>query len=181
MAACASAVRVKAIELAQDRVKPPPPSLKKVEKAEHQPTPVNKRYDRTRNATFVNVTVPSSTRSGNEQAGGDGRASAWGVDLVFQLVYRGTSTTDLAVTYLMVEPIAGGDQYEKLRDVKLVEINAEGYQYRYERIDSKTDQPESTGDTQSTHLPGKAIIAFKLPPDDLSRMAYDLRPDFRST
>ncbi|MFL6210844.1 MAG: hypothetical protein ACJ74W_18495 [Pyrinomonadaceae bacterium] len=145
------------------------PSLKKPEKSAVPPPMQRRRYDRALNVTYVNVDIPLRTRAETKAAGSKG-APVREVMLIFQLVYKGTTTTDLAQVYLFAQSLAGRQEADRLNAVQEIEINAEGYQYSYARANYQTELVEATGGVQGTIPLKREIIGFNMPPDDLSQM-----------
>jgi hypothetical protein len=145
------------------------PSMKKPEKSVVPPPMLRRRYDRALNVTYVNVDIPLLKRAETKDAGGNG-APVREVMLIFQLVYKGTTTSDLAQVYLFAQSLAGRQEVDRLNAVQQIEIDAEGYQYSYERANYQTELVEATGGVQGTIPLKREIIGFKLPPDDLSQM-----------
>src|SRR2546423_15673127 len=83
--------------------RPVSPSLKKVEKTEAPPARPSKRYDSARNVTYVNVDIPLLSRSAEKVASGAGASPARELTLVFQLIFKGAHTADLASAYLLAQ------------------------------------------------------------------------------
>ena len=151
-------------------------------------------YDRERDVTYVNVDIPldspggqrSETPAGqrSEAPGGQKGKSAKGapkseaqklappreVVLVFQLIFKGRATADLAMAYLLVQATGGREERARLDAVEQIEIDAEGYQYRYARMDYQTELIEAKGAHGPLPLKREAA-AFQLPPEDLPQMA----------
>lgn len=151
-----------------------PPSLKKTEKTEAaaSPSAVRKRYDSARNVTYVSIDIPLSDQNAEKLASVEDAASTPGMSLTFQLIYKGDATTDLTAAYLILNAISvKKNRSEELSSIKQLEIEAEGYQYSYERIDYKTDARESNTDSPNALSPKKEILVFRLLLDDLPQIA----------
>ena len=166
--AAAAVAPLSAQRPAQDQAKKNP-SLKKPEKSVVPSAMLRKRYDRALNVTYVNVDITLLSREENKQGGGKG-AAAREVKLTFQLVYKGAATADLAMAYLFVQSVAGRQEGDRLNAVEQIEINAEGYQYSYARVNYQTELVEASGGVEGTIPLKRETAVFKLPADDLPQM-----------
>lgn len=147
------------------------PSLKKPEKSVVPTAMLRKHYDRALNLTYVNVDITLLGRADAKQPGGSKGAPAREVKLTFQLVYKGATTADLATTaYLFVESVTGRQEGDRLSTVEQMEINAEGYEYSYARVNYQTELIEATGGVEGTIPLKRETAVFKLPTDDLPQL-----------
>jgi len=146
--------------------KPASPSLKKVERTEAPPARPRKYYDREHNATYLNVDIPLLSRNAAKVLAGAASSPVRDVALTFQLVYKGVTTADLSAVYLIIESTAAPEQGAKLAAIKEIEINADDYQYSYERVDYKTESVEISPTRPAEQ---RESVVFKLLTDDLSQ------------
>lgn len=147
----------------------PTPSMKEPARPVLPPARMRKWYDRARNVTYVNVDIPLRTpaapKGAVEQAAPTGELT-----LVFQLIFKGAATAELATAYLLVQATAGRQESARLSAVEQIELDAEGYQYSYARVDYQTELIEATGKQGPLPLKREAV-AFQLLPEDLPQIA----------
>jgi hypothetical protein len=158
---CASA------SAAAQEQKPAAPSLKKVERTEAPPARPRKLYDREHNATYLNVDIPLLSRNAAKVLAGAQSSPVRDVALTFQLVYKGATTADLSAVYLIIESTAVPEQGPKLAAIKEIEINADDYQYSYERVDYKTETVEIN---PKLPVEQRESVVFKMLTDDLPQL-----------
>lgn len=132
-------------------------------------------YDEKRDATYVNVDVTLLAHRDVREPKGVIRFEGREVTLTFQLAYRGRQTYDLISAYLIVESTAAPAEADKLAAVRQLQINADPYEYAYERFDYQTElvAPVKAGTsvvTVARQQLRKEIAAFKLPPEDLPQL-----------
>lgn len=148
----------------------PGPTLKKPEKPAATPSAVRKRYDAGRNLTYVSIDTPLVLGSLPSPVA-PGAASSPPLKVVFQLVFRGSSTTDLGAGYLIIDSIASADQTKNLAEVRQVEIESEGYRFSYERVDYKIEQVPAGGPSPGAIATKKETLVFRLSTGDLPQIA----------
>ena len=141
----------------------PAPSLKSPKSTEAPPATVRTRYDRARNATYVQVDIPLSGPRENKPAGGVAGA-AGGTTISFQLAYRGKSTSELSAAYLIINSTIGTDQARRFDSEKQVSVAAEGYLYTYDRIEYPNETAEPTASRSDTRLLIQESVIVKLHP-----------------
>ncbi len=156
----------------------PAPSLKSPKSTEAPPATVRTRYDRARNATYVQVDIPLSSPRENKPAGGVAGA-AGGTTISFQLAYRGKSTSGLSAAYLIINSTIGTDQVREFDSEKQVSLAADGYLYKYDRIDYPDEQVEPTASQSDTRRIIQESIIVKLHLDDLSQIANSNKLEIR--
>jgi hypothetical protein len=172
---------------AQGQTPQPAPTMKGRTKPVMPRARAQRWYDRERDVTYVNVDIvldspgaqPSATPAGQKgetKAGRKGAAPQVAppreLALVFQLIFKGRATADLASAYLIVQATAGCDERPRLDALAQIEIDAEGYQYQYARTDYQTELIEAQGAQGQGPLPLKReAAAFPLSPEDLPQMA----------
>ena len=162
-------------------VTPREPTMKKPATVGLPPPRAGRSYDSARNATYLNVPVTLISHTAVKEPKGALRFEGREVTLTFQLAYRGAQTYDLISAYLIVESTAPRAEADKLAGVRQMEINADPYEYAYERLDYQTDPVTPTTPIRQELL--KEVIVFKLPPEDLpqltgaGRLLVKLGPD----
>lgn len=144
------------------------PTMKKPDAAEVTPTRATSRYDAERDATYVNVPVTLLAHKSVKDPKGALRFEGREVVLNFQFAYRGRQTYDLASAFLILESTAAPTEPDRLSGPRTLRINADPYEYDYERLDYRTELVSPVG------APGqqlrKEIAAFKLPAEDLPQL-----------
>ena len=153
---------------------PPPrgeraPTMKRPDTAEAPTSRARRRYDAKRDATYVNVDITLLAHKNVKDTKGKFRLEGRGVTLTFQLAYRGAQTYDLVSAYLIVESTAAPADADRLSAVRRLEINADPYEYAYDRADYQTELVAPVGDAAQQLR--KEIAAFKLPTEDLPQLA----------
>jgi hypothetical protein len=159
------------------------PSLKRPEQPTLPAARLRKYYDSARNVTYVNVDItldapraagsatPSNKNANGTNASGavtTGASVGRSVALVFQLIYKGATTTDLSAAYVFVQATAPPEQPARLMNVKRLDIDADGYLYGYDRTDYRTEKV--AGNEGALVLQREAAV-FQLSPDDLPQLA----------
>ena len=144
------------------------PTMKKPDAVEVPASRARRSYDPKRDATYVNVDITLLAHKSVREPKGALRFEGREVTLTFQLAYRGRQTHDLVSAYLIVESTAAPAEAEKLAAVRRLEINADPYEYDYERADYQTDMVAPVG--AITQQLRKEIAAFKLPTEDLPQL-----------
>ena len=145
------------------------PSLKRSDTVEVPTSRARRSYDAKRDATYVNVDITLLAHKSVKDPKGKFTLEGRGVTLTFQLVYRGAQTYDLISAYLIVESTAAPAEADSLAAVRRLEINADPYEYDYERQDYQTELVAPVGAV--TQQLRKEIAAFKLPTEDLPQLA----------
>jgi hypothetical protein len=145
------------------------PTMKKPDAVEVPASRARRSYDPKRDATYVNVDVTLLAHRDVKEPKGAVRFEGREVTLTFQLAYRGRQTYDLVSAYLIVESTTLPAESEKLAAVNRLSINADPYEYAYERADYQTDTVAPVG--ALTQQLRKEIAAFKLPTEDLPQLA----------
>jgi hypothetical protein len=145
------------------------PTMKKPDAVEVPASRARRSYDAQRDATYVNVAVTLLAHRSVKDPKGAPRFEGREVTLTFQLAYRGKETYDLVSAYLIVESTAAPDEADKLGAVRRLEINADPYEYGYERVDYQTELVAPIGAVAQQLR--KEIAAFKLPTEDLPQYA----------
>ena len=145
------------------------PTMKKPDTVEVPSSRSRRSYDAKRDATYVNVDITLLAHRDVKEPKGALRFEGREVTLTFQLAYRGKQTHDLVSAYLIVESTAAPTEAEKLAAVTRLEINADPYEYAYERADYLTESVAPVG--ALTQQLRKEIAAFKLPTEDLPHLA----------
>jgi hypothetical protein len=111
----------------------------------------------------------ASKKDAGATADGAPAADVRGVALVFQLIYKGATTTDLSAAYLFVQATAPPDEPARLSAVKRLDMDADGYLFGYDRVDYRTETFETKG-AAALVLQREAAV-FELSPADLPQMA----------
>lgn len=156
------------------RPDPPPsrdpssPTMKKPEPAGPPPSRPRRSYDAKRDATYVNVDITLLAHKAVKDSRGAYRFEGREVTLTIQLAYRGTHTYDLVSAFLIVESTAAPGEPDKLSAARRLEINADPYEYAYDRLDYQTELVAPVG--YVTQQLRKEIAAFRLPPEDLPQL-----------
>ncbi|HLL74935.1 MAG TPA: hypothetical protein VK421_06690 [Pyrinomonadaceae bacterium] len=152
-------------------VGPPPESTMKKPDTIGLPASREPRsYDAGRDATYLNVPVTLiAHRAVKEPKGATFRFEGRELTLTFHLAYRGKETYDLVSAYLLVESTAAKEEAERLGAVRQLEINADPYEYTYERLDYQTE-PVVPARAVAQQL-RKETAAFRLPTEDLPQLA----------
>jgi hypothetical protein len=145
------------------------PTMKKPGAVEVPASRARRSYDAQRDATYVNVAITLLAHRDVKDPKGVLRFEGREVTLTFQLAYRGKETYDLVSAYLIVESTAAPDEAVKLGAVRRLEINADPYEYSYERLDYQTELVAPIGAVAQQLR--KEIAAFRLPPEDLPQYA----------
>lgn len=116
------------------------------------------------NPSGARTTAAGASGAGAGSAGANGGRS---LALVFQLLYKGATTTDLSAAYLFVQATAPAEQPARLSAVKRLDIDADGYLFGYDRADYRTEKVAAPG---AGVLLREAAV-FQLSPDDLPQLA----------
>ena len=150
------------------------PTMKKPEPTALPPSRPRRSYDAKRDVTYVNVDITLLAHKsvkdskGAKDSRGVPRFEGREVVLTFQLAYQGRQTYDLVSAFLIVESTAATGEPDKLSAAPQLAINADPYEYTYERLDYQTEQIAAFGSV--TQPLRKEITAFKLPTEDLPQI-----------
>lgn len=151
------------------------PTMKEPEGVRVPASRARRSYDERRDATYVNIDVTLLAHRDVRERKGVVRFEGREVTLTFQLAYRGRQTYDLISAYLIVESTAAPAEADKLAAVRQLHINADPYEYAYERSDYQTElvAPVKAGTSVvnvAEQQLRKEVAAFKLPPEDLPQL-----------
>jgi hypothetical protein len=149
---------------------PQQPTLKKPDTVVVPPARERRRFDRERNATYLNIDIPLLSMTETKQRDGTAALSGRGLTLTFQLAYRGNSTDDLVAVYLILESTATRESADSLRAVARLEVRADPYEYAYERVNYQTELVETGGTGQGGPPLKRESAVFRALPEDLPQL-----------
>jgi hypothetical protein len=145
------------------------PTMKRPAEVEVPASRARRSYDAKRDATYVNVDVTLLALRSVKDPKGAARLEGRGVTLTFQLIYRGAQTYDLLSAYLILESTAAPGEADRLAAVTRLVINADPYEYDYERASYQTETVATVG--AAAQQLRKEVAAFRLPTEDLPQLA----------
>lgn len=164
--------------LNQNPVKPPP-SLKVPKSSELPPSKIRKRFDRSKNTTYVTIDVPLAQPNLNQPVATENKPAVGETSISFQLEYIGASASELSAAYLTINFDGDVSRDEQLTSDSEVEVQADAYQYRYQSIERKLEQVTSAGSSTRMVPLKKASITVQILLEDLQQLAYANRLDIK--
>lgn len=158
-------------ELNQGPVKPPP-TLKVPKGSDLPPSNIRKRFDRSKNTTYVDIDVPLPQQSRSGAVTSEEHITVGEIGLSFRLEYKGSSASELSAAYLTINFVGDGNWDESPTSATEVEVRADAYQYAYQSTGHNTEQ---TTDAENAARPTslkKESVTVELPLGDLQQVAY---------
>ncbi|MDT7542446.1 MAG: hypothetical protein QOE33_2350 [Acidobacteriota bacterium] len=163
------------------RDEPPAPTLKKPDKLEVEPSHSRHAYDAAHDTTYVNIDIALVSHVERKLSAGALAFEGRDLVLTFQLAYGGKRTDDLRAAYIVLESTsAPGDTGDHLSNARRLELQADAYEYSYERTDYKTGIAAQTGAALKNAPPLRREIAiFRIETADLSEISFANRLELK--